>query len=195
MLAALWTLPETLPLIYHWSITAPIGCSQLLVGADYSGRIAIWNLTLYKLSPSRLPTDRVFQVKSLGCVFSVLPLLKIVFLMLSIDFANILKTAEYELQTLFLLLFPTIWPVISVFLLHFKIFIWMLYIYIFYSYLCLFQGFHNKSEPGILSLAFHRSSRAMFSGGDDRTIRCWNITHDSAACIPTMHQEAICRLE
>jgi WD40 repeat protein len=34
--------------------------SQLLYGADISGRISVWNLTLYKMSPSHLATDRVF---------------------------------------------------------------------------------------------------------------------------------------
>jgi WD40 repeat protein len=91
--------------------------SQLLVGSDHNGCIAIWNLTLYRIYPSRLPTDRVFQ------------------------------------------------------------------------------GYHGKEEPGICSLGFHYSSRTMFSGGEDRTIRSWKIQNDIAHTTNTLHRDVICSLE
>jgi WD40 repeat protein len=35
--------------------------SQLLVGSDLLGSVAIWNLTLYRMNPSQLSIDRVFK--------------------------------------------------------------------------------------------------------------------------------------
>ena len=49
----------------HHSITGLVEArnahSQLLVGSDLSGNLAIWNLTLYRINPSRLSTDRIFR--------------------------------------------------------------------------------------------------------------------------------------
>jgi WD40 repeat protein len=55
--------------IYSHALQNSISClieaknihSQVLIGADYSGVIAIWNLTLCAVNPGRLPTDVVFK--------------------------------------------------------------------------------------------------------------------------------------
>jgi len=56
------------------------------------------------------------------------------------------------------------------------------------------QGYHDKEEPGILSITFHWRSRNIFTGGIDRTIRFWKITLDSSKCLRG-HHESVCSLE
>ena len=37
-------------------------------------------------------------------------------------------------------------------------------------------GFHDKEDPGILSLAFHWPSKTVFSGGIDRTVSLFPLS-------------------
>lgn len=88
--------------------------SKLLLGADYSGRVAIWNLTLHYLNPTQL-----------------------------INVGSVL------------------------------------------------EGFHNRDDPGILSLSFHDKTKTIFSGGNDTSVRFWRLHSDTQGGESRTHKESV----
>jgi WD40 repeat protein len=88
--------------------------SKLLLGADYSGKVVTWNLTLHYLNPTQL-----IQVGG------------------DLD------------------------------------------------------GFHNRDDPGILSLCFHDRTKTIFSGGNDTTVRFWRLHSDTVSGSSCTHKQSV----
>jgi WD40 repeat protein len=92
--------------------------SKLLLGADYSGKVVTWNLTLHYLNPTQL-----IQVGG------------------DLD------------------------------------------------------GFHNRDDPGILSLCFHDRTKTIFSGGNDTSVRFWRLQSDTPSGSAHTHKESVSTLK
>lgn len=58
-----------------------------------------------------------------------------------------------------------------------------------------FHGYHNRDDPEILCMSYHRISNILFTGGNDRTIRYRRIVNERDIFTLTQHNDAVCCLE
>ena len=84
-----------------------------LVGGDYAGNVAVWNMTSFKVNPSILPVEVTFQ------------------------------------------------------------------------------GYHDKDEPAILSVAYHDKTDCFMTGGTDHTVRVWRMGVESKSTLKA-HKYPVC---